>query len=314
MDSQDFIQSNNLPNFVSTGLDSPITEFALALTTRKNDVYYPSGTAIIIGPQLALTARHVVLDYFSVIEDMPKTSWPPVNASVNFNLFAFQVLSGVKSGNLWNVSRIWGSNFTDIAILKLSPIYQSSLEYRWKSVRMDLFPPLIGERISAFGYSAPQIRVNSSQVLWGVDSKSSFGIVKEVHLHKRDNSRLNFPCFRTNARYDGSMSGGPVFNSSGNLCGLICSNMPPTDDSAEHVSYVASLWPIMGQMVDINRYGYPQGINYPLLELAKNNFISANGWKTIELNFDNKHNVSSIGINIPKPKQAHPCAQDNVHH
>jgi hypothetical protein len=126
--------------------------------------------------------------------------------------------------------------------------------------------------------------------------------VKEIHFKKRDSSSLSFPCFQTNARFDSSMSGGPVFSQSGNLCGIICSSMPPFNESEEHVSYAACLWPLMGTIIDIDRYNHPHGLKYPLLELAQENILNTLNWEKVKIYLDDKQNVKNIGIDIPKFK------------
>jgi hypothetical protein len=42
------------------------------------------------------------------------------------------------------------------------------------------------------------------------------------------------------------MSGGPVFNSTGRICGLVSSNMPPDTPEGDHSSYVSLIWPVLG--------------------------------------------------------------------
>jgi hypothetical protein len=58
-----------------------------------------------------------------------------------------------------------------------------------------------------------------------------------------------------------------VFNTRGELCGVISSNMPPSAPDEEHISYVTLLWPLLGVTLDIPRDGHPRG-RYPVLELG----------------------------------------------
>ena len=92
------------------------------------------------------------------------------------------------------------------------------------------------------------------------------------------------------------MSGGPIFNDKGFLCGIICSNLPPIKDGEEHVSYVTCLWPLMAITIDIDRYGYPKGVKYPILELAKDGFIAAEGWEKISLITDENGDIVKIRL------------------
>ncbi len=184
--------------------------------------------------------------------------------------------------------------------MRLTPITKSTQEYKWRLPIIDLIPPKAGERVSAFGYRNQKIEKKNNEIRWTVDSKTSVGEVIEIHDQKRDATRLSFPCFQTNARYDGAMSGGPVFNNNGRLCGIICSNLPPFEGSEEHVSYVTSLWPIMGTKIDMSRKGYPQNLKYPMLELARDGFIKAEGWDKVALFFDEKGNIVKNGLKIVK--------------
>jgi hypothetical protein len=165
--SSNEIELNNSQNFINTSLESPITEVALALAVCKDDTYYPSGTAVVIGQQLAITARHVITDFLHKFGNVPKNSTPDENFNADFNIVAFQVVNKATTGNLWNIKRIWSSGFTDIVLLQLMPDYQSGKEYKWKSLKMDLLPPPLGDKIAAFGYRSPEITLNPKQVIWG---------------------------------------------------------------------------------------------------------------------------------------------------
>lgn len=293
------------PSFKKTPLESSITELALGIKAHKNDEFYASGTAIIIGKHLALTANHVIDDFFKKFDCDKLAVDQNGNKSGTFHLQLFQVLNNGQSGLIWNVTRLWTCNFTDLAVLRLSPTSKNALNYKWNIPSLSLMPPNVGDRISAFGYSNAKIIKNDNKIEWFVNAKTAIGEVKEVHKTKRDACRLPFPCYRTNTRFDGAMSGGPVFNDEGCLCGIICSNMPTTDKSSEHISYVTSLWPLMGLKIDINREGHPQDVKYPMLELARDKIISAKGWEKITLNYDDKGNIIQVGLKEMKKRVMH---------
>lgn len=61
LDMQDSFQA---PIWRGTSHDSPITKVAIPLVASFGSDFYPSGTACIIAPWLAITARHVVEDHF----------------------------------------------------------------------------------------------------------------------------------------------------------------------------------------------------------------------------------------------------------
>jgi hypothetical protein len=101
--------------------------------------------------------------------------------------------------------------------------------------------------------------------------------VIEVHHERRDTVRLPVPCFQTNARFDGGMSGAPVFNEQGQVCGLVCSSLPPTTSDEDHCSYVSSLWPLLTIDIDAPWDRYPAGTRYPLFEYAQANIMNTVG-------------------------------------
>lgn len=248
--------------FHHTDLSEPITEIALGLTAYKNEEYYPSGTATVVGPYIAITAKHVIDDFYKIFDGKRNENY----TKVTFNIFAFQIRDSGKTGAQFEVRKIYFAEQTDIVFLLLLPYSEEAKNFEWRYPKISLICPEIGETINSFGYHTPKIKTIDNTTTWTVNPYSSHGEVKEIYYQQRDSSRLPFPCFETNARFDGSMSGGPVFYE-GNLIGIICSNLPPTNEEEEHVSYVSLLWPAMKTEIDINRVGFPQNVSYPFLEL-----------------------------------------------
>ena len=78
----------------------------------------------------------------------------------------------------------------------------------------------------------------------------SKGVVREVHPEYRDKGMLSFPCFRTDARFDPGMSGGPIFDETGNVIGVVSASSG-TLDSSSHTSYGSLIWPIFGCTIEI---------------------------------------------------------------
>jgi hypothetical protein len=188
----------------------------------------------------------------------------------------FSLMLGQMVGdtlNLWTVTRLWTADFTDIVVLRLTPFSNGAREYNFRPLVLDLLPPKIGETVNAFGLYANETNRSDKTIQVGLRAATSHGRVMEVHDLARDTARLPFPCFRTNARFEGGMSGGPVFNSSGDLCGLICSSLEPFTPEEEHASYAVSLWRAMGIPIDINRVAHPPGVSYPLFDLIAENIL-----------------------------------------
>ncbi len=266
----------------------------------KGSSRFASGTAIVIAPYLAITARHVIED---LLQRYDRGCPEEGHVEATFSLQAFQVTNR-DAGSLWSITRLWLSPHTDIAFVRLTPASDSVQTHTWRGPKLRLTPPKKGERAVGFGYHSSEISASESStdvtIVWKDKPTTTVGEVLEVHDQLRDRSRLRFPCFRTNARFDGGMSGGPIFNEAGELCGLICSSLPPSEEAGEHTSYAASLWPAMGTILDMDREGYPSGSSYPALELARAGIIKAGGWERVVLNRDQSGFVTQIGLSAPR--------------
>lgn len=269
---------------LETPFSSPICKWSLPLLARKDGGFFPSGTAIIIAERLAITAKHVIEDFMCRLGTKEIAS---NHFKHEFYLQASQLIENGESAVLWNVCKIWRSAHTDIAFLLLEPTVAESLEFEWKKVSMDLRPLEVGTKINAFGYPTPTISFERSEdtrlIYWRQSPSTSSGIVTQVYHERRDTCFLKFPCYETNAAFKPSMSGGPVFTKDGFLCGLVCSGIDFGEEDADPVSYIVALWPSMATPIKINRKGHPKEITYPVLELAKDNFIYAEGWENIEI-------------------------------
>jgi hypothetical protein len=280
------------PSFTETGLKTLITEFALALMAWKDDHWTPSGTAVLVGGYgLAMTANHVITDYWDRYERAPLSEG---NSEGSFQIMALQMLDGGEIAAPWLVHKIWLSPYTDAAFLGLAPAAETEAvrdrQVQGRGVRMNLLPPSVGSRVVAFGYHSPNIEIREQEgegvIKWNDSPTTSVGQVLEVYEHGRDTVMLPFPCYRTNARSKPGMSGAPVFNDSGPLCGLISTAMEGGEDEGDHIYYAAALWPSMGTQIDAERPGFPAGVSYPALELAKHGYIAALHWDKVVLRED----------------------------
>ncbi|MDQ0392231.1 trypsin-like peptidase domain-containing protein [Labrys monachus] len=140
----------------------------------------------------------------------------------------------------------------DIAAVQLClPIDQrNGKPIRMPANKLGLGLPRVGETCFALGYHA---------MTWGGDEQlhqvhqnfaASRGIIEELHVPTRDRHSLNFPCFRTSARYDGGMSGGPVLGEDGLVRGVVCSSMKLDGEETGHISYASLIAPAMLLVVE----------------------------------------------------------------
>ena len=73
---------------------------------------------------------------------------------------------------------------------------------------------------------------------------ASRGEIADIYFPQRDAVMLNFPCFQTNARFDGGMSGGPIIGENGNVIGVICSSIGQ-EPKSQHISYGSLIGPAL---------------------------------------------------------------------
>ncbi len=285
------------PLFVDTPLPSPITEFVVQITSNLDGQgHYASGTGVIVAPYLAFAALHVLQEHW-----MRHHSAQLPMAGEAVGRFSFVLAQLVENSlNLWTVTRLWATPNTDIVVVRLTPYSEGAANYKFRHLRIDLMPPAVGERIHAFGYSESLIASSGPKELTLQQRPSTtHGDVVEVHHRLRDEVKMPFPCFRTNARFDGGMSGGPVFNDSGKLCGLVCSSYPPFMPDEDHASYAVSLWPAMGIPIDLNRVGHPPGVRYPLFDLVRDNILVAENADRVTVGPLEEPGAPTVSFRVP---------------
>ena len=263
--------------------DAPASEVVLRLVVGfYSDAPVVVGTATILCRHLLVTARHVlatraVLDGSTSVDPAS----PQAGTRVDRGLVAVQVLPGPEYV-IWEVVSAIAHPASDLAFVHVSSNPRRSnteSPLRRNAPVVNPFAPLVGERIAAFGYRRGRVRASpnstgglhidlDAELMWSV------GIVREVHEWRRDRAMLPFPCYQVSARFDAGMSGGPVFDEYGSLCGLVCANVDGSHERGEPISYVTTLWPLFTLIVDGDRGDdYPRGVRYPAIELARDGQI-----------------------------------------
>ncbi|WP_454642952.1 S1 family peptidase [Bradyrhizobium liaoningense] len=289
--------SDNWTGFKHTGFDSPVTEIAILLVGTK-DRHASLGTGVIIGPHIAITARHVVDEYLKQFEGREIAY--EKSFGTTFSLMAIQFLDNGAQGSAWDVRQVYLSKDNDIAFLFLMHGTMTKPGYIWKKLKLQLLAPPVGTRIAAFGYHSSSVEEDQDSVVLTTNPYSSYGLVEEIHLLERDSGFLNFPCFRTNARFDPAMSGGPVLTEEGVLCGIVCSSLPPEDgdDASGHTSYVSALWPSMTTFVGFPIEHQPAE-NYFAMELISRGYLDAIDRDRVEI--ARTSNPSQVQILLRNP-------------
>jgi hypothetical protein len=258
----------------------------MPLFASLGTVNYPWGTAVLVAPGVALTARHVVDEFFRKLDGVE----PRSGMTSGFGLGVYQLLPSAEVMP-WRVESIFFSEALDIALLALTPASNKEgvTSVWWPEFPvLKLFPPSIGSLITAYGYPGSRVLPHTlgamrvwrvvggtefdDEVLQVVPTTSS-GDVLEFYHGGRDSAIMPWPAFRTNARYDGGMSGAPVYNEQNELSGIVCGSMP-IDGTNEHESYVSAIWPVLGITIDGGSAVLPSG-RYPLLDLVRSGVLRA---------------------------------------
>jgi hypothetical protein len=264
-----------IPSFNETPHSQAVHQVASPLiAVRNHGEEFVSGSAVVIGQGFGLTAYHVLADFVERYEGTRD-----VEGQVNISFQILMYLSLDKGARFLplKVMRVWHSEPLDLALLALGVPEEWPDDYIWSVPTISLLPPKAGERVAAFGFPNSRVSGESAKedLTLTVDPRTSTGVVREVHHSRRDAFRLPFPTFRTDARFDGGMSGGPVFNENGHLCGLICSSLPPDNEHDEHVSYACTLWPMVAMQLDATPLTLASGKYYPLMQLFTSGVLNA---------------------------------------
>lgn len=249
----------------------------------RGDNALPLGTAVFIDRELALTAKHVVEQFFTSFG----AQFPTAASPVPFDVIAFQFLGSASASAIWRAKRIWTAEWTDLALVHFGPWNDAASSYTWPATLcLSAPPPAVGVGVAAFGYpySSLGLRVGpeTTDLDWSVAPTTVTGVVEDVLDEMRDSS-LSYPCFQVSARFLGGMSGGPVFARDGELKGMLCGIIGSgfelvTEEVADPISYATSLWPVLGLNIDFKRPDLVCSGLYPLFELPT---LHHRGWESI---------------------------------
>jgi hypothetical protein len=155
----------------------------------------------------------------------------------------------------------------DVSLIQLSPLPPSIPAYedfrRW-FVEINVAPPSVGSRMTAYGFAKSQIKPDqdpNSFICSNAKVKVE-GEVTQVFFPRRDHGFLPFPCFEISGDFVPGMSGGPIFNRNHQVCGVISSGGIPG------ISYGAVLWPVLGvefrgaRLLDLAHQGQIRAVNH----------------------------------------------------
>lgn len=270
------------PTFNLSDLDTAVTEFAVVLVGDDGTTMRASGSGVLIGRCLAVTAKHVIEDLWRNLSGNSRAFAGTQPLTADFRILALQFLSSRDDLAVWTVESVWGSGHSDLAILALAPLSLNALSYEFpRQLALRVSAPPEGSIVAAFGFSGSLVEAVSREpnlrLTWGLNPATTQGPVLNVFEVRRGRSLLNFPCFEINARFEGGMSGGPVFNAAGELCGVVCASVAP-HEGVSHIAYAATLWPIVGVTINFPLPNLVVNGPYNIADLSRVGYLHLRGW------------------------------------
>jgi len=277
----------NTPTFVRQASDTPISEFALrVLVEFEGGKTHVIGTATVIAGNLAITAGHN-------LEDITTRFGSAGTSERGFEVTKYavrlyQILPGPEYV-IWNVVTAWSCMDTDIAFLhlELHGYSGATAPSSWRVPRIMVVPPRLDSAVVCFGYHSSVVAVTPTAEGYHLDLNdeptATTGKVEEILPDGQPAGKFSFPCYRVNARFDGGMSGGPVIDETGSVCGIICGTLFQGNVDDEPISYVATLWPMLRTVISANLGGaYVRDVKYPVIDLALDGQIHAEGLSELD--------------------------------
>jgi hypothetical protein len=273
--------------------DSPIYDVTVRIMALNKDCseVFSSGTGVVIATNLILTAKHVLEDF---TRKWKLKTDKGVQIADNFNIWVVFISS--NPGELYHVYEVanaYINPYSDLVVFHLDSFDRTGQNQNWKQSKLSLTLPQIGQRVVAFGFPKSKVELNRRpdghvDIKVNDEPSVSVGEILEVYPEKRDSSMLTFPSIRINARLDGGMSGGPVFNDDGELIGIVCSSYD-ISDTDDHLSYVTLLWPVMATPM-LSK----DGQTYPLYNLALKNIVATSGLDKVEISKTDSESIFKV--------------------
>ncbi|MGA1859173.1 serine protease [Azospirillum sp. 11R-A] len=245
-------------DFVDLGFHETQTG-VLPLVHVKNGVIRPLGTCFsITNDGLCMTARHVIEEGVQAPDGI---SYKDLDEKEDGYFGALYISSEEHPenpdhilGGFLPMDKVYFCNGLDIALFKLKlPVNELTGEMlRFPLHQLRLSLPGVGEPFFSLGYRTMDWQKGMVENGYDVSHKysASRGQVEELHAGGRDRSMLPYPCFRTSARLDGGMSGGPLVDNFGRVFGVVCSSFGTASDDG-YISYASLIGPAMAMTLEV---------------------------------------------------------------
>jgi hypothetical protein len=238
------------------------------------------GTAFLAAPGLALTAQHVVEDWLTYQESRDGYK----RRDATFSAAAFQLYGEVWYP--WAIDVIYLSRIADIAFLRLRrPAWWGNgpgqIEPPYATLSFN--PPEPGAIVRLFGF--PSSSVEGGVLV--VHPSESRGTVRQAEFQFPNIGFRPRSYLELAGSLDAGMSGGPCFDSSGDVVGV---NVKGCDGiEGDPIAYVALLWPAMTVEIDLFQTG-----SFPVGELFTKGMLHAVGYRRLHLTKPGRVRLSKV--------------------
>ena len=183
-----------------------------------------SGTGFLISRGgLMLTARHVITDASrNARKSRDGARWR--YDAVFLAMYGGSPNNRVEQPRLFCIAEVTSALSDDVAVCQLRPIDQVPFEFRPLKLRPT--PPNVGEEVLAFGYdelgpSRVSDLVDQQKLDVKANGHFASGRVEAVYWQGKPSGLGTFPCFDFTASVPPGMSGGPVIDERGFVCGVV---------------------------------------------------------------------------------------------
>jgi hypothetical protein len=241
----------------------------------------PSGTAVFIAPNLALTAAHVLHGYWDELQSEHRRGRYPrrtIQTDIYLDLFHGFDLEAELSA-WWTVTEVTLCPDTDLAFLHVFPSDgdEDALSYPWPFgfPKLRLVPVHEAACLDMLGYPESKTEIVAGHPTPGFryDAHFMHAHVTDVFPSRRDRGMINFPSFSFDVQTKPGMSGAPIWHA-GDLSGIVSSS-----SDFDNTSYGASLWPLVFAELTFEIQG-----ERSIKELMKRGVIQAPDWQLVAQN------------------------------